>query len=1091
MRQGLICLLIAGACSTALLVAQGTEKKSEKIDLSQYVGRLMPTYLMEKTSVDFSDVPLQLALNTMKNEHGVELNYNRSTITPDMRVNLQMDNVYVLEALLGILKNTGMTLQITKVGNLALVADDNSSGGGSSHTSGKGVLEGKVIDAATGGSLSGANIVIQGTSLGTASDINGEYRITQVPPGNYSIKVTYIGYMSKEIEAFVKANETTSMDIELQFEVIEGQTVTISAQAEGQASAINRQLTSKSITNIVSEERIQEFPDVNAAESIGRLPGVSIQRSGGEANKIVIRGLSDKYAKITIDGVQIPATDADARGVDLSMISQSSLAGIELYKAITPDMEADATAGLVNLVTKKAPDNMEFSFDAKGAYNQLNNYYKQYDFRARFSNRYLNHKLGIQASVSTEDKDRNSEVYQQIWFLQKEQYEIRSLDVQYTTEDRKRTGASLIMDMDLKRGGNIKFNNFYSRTDRDRVEYRRNYPTSDVVDYTIQDQETQTYTLNNALSGEHFWTKFGSKITWGISHAFSKGQTPYDHSMLFRENPGLEIKSEDDFKGPGERLIPLALNNFRSATLERGTFRNEENAERDITLDLNLEQPFFFGKNLSGSIKFGGKYRSKNRTRDAYQDQARYWVVRPYEYQLNSDSSTSRIDFSETPFDSLVMVGGINISMVNFLDENPKSREIFNKYALNPLINQSLVREWYTVHGDAVEVTGKIREYNTDYSALRDVYDIQENVWAAYLMSTFNWGQCLTFLGGVRIESEDNTYESKFIPEVSGFLTQIAHVSDTTTTYSKVFILPNFHLRFKPLAWWDLRLAATKTLTRPDYSMRLANFVVQRESVEIAAVPNRIYRGNPDLKTTQAWNYEANTSLYHWKYGLFSMGAFYKKIDDLFYQLNDVQVLNQAFANELGLPSEYYYVGFSLNEPRNTSNTKAWGYEFDLQARLDFMPGLLKNIVFSGNFTHLESETYFPRFEIVQDKSVFPPKQTPVFYTTKEKLQGMPENYGNIAVGYDLGGFSGRLIVYFQQDYLTGISFSELRDESQKGFSKWDLALKQKVNKNIDLFFNLNNISDFYEGTYQVYQHKDNGSTRFGMVADFGFRYSF
>jgi len=67
--------------------------------------------------------------------------------------------------------------------------------------------------------------------------------------------------------------------------------------------AINEQLSSNSIVNVVSEAKIQELPDFNAAEAIGRLPGVSTLRSSGEANKIVIRGLAPEFNLVSIDGI--------------------------------------------------------------------------------------------------------------------------------------------------------------------------------------------------------------------------------------------------------------------------------------------------------------------------------------------------------------------------------------------------------------------------------------------------------------------------------------------------------------------------------------------------------------------------------------------------------------------------------------------------------------------------------------------------------------------------------------------------------------------------------------------------------------------
>ncbi len=163
------------------------------------------------------------------------------------------------------------------------------------YSQGTGSLRGRVFDKTTEEPLTGANIIVVQTSLGAASDIDGNYLIRGIPVGNRSIKVSYIGYNSITVNVEITANRTLEQDFYLDARTITGETVIITAQAEGQLSAINQQLTSNTISNVVSRSRIKELPDVNAAESIGRLPGISIQRSGGEATKIEIRGLSPKY----------------------------------------------------------------------------------------------------------------------------------------------------------------------------------------------------------------------------------------------------------------------------------------------------------------------------------------------------------------------------------------------------------------------------------------------------------------------------------------------------------------------------------------------------------------------------------------------------------------------------------------------------------------------------------------------------------------------------------------------------------------------------------------------------------------------------
>jgi len=227
-------------------------------------------------------------------------------------------------------------------------------------------LRGVVTDSLGNSPLVGANVYLIGTALGSATNLEGEYRIDRIPEGAYTLRITYIGYSTKQIQVNIQNNKTVQINAALMQHLIEAGSIVVTGQAVGQAAAINQQITSNTIINVVSEEKIRELPDANAAESIGRLPGVSILRSGGEANKIILRGLDDKFTNITIDGVKIPPTDATSRGVDLSTLSQSSLAGIELYKAATPDKDGDALAGSINLVTKKAPETRRLKADLKG-----------------------------------------------------------------------------------------------------------------------------------------------------------------------------------------------------------------------------------------------------------------------------------------------------------------------------------------------------------------------------------------------------------------------------------------------------------------------------------------------------------------------------------------------------------------------------------------------------------------------------------------------------------------------------------------------------------------------------------------------------
>ena len=269
-------------------------------------------------------------------------------------------------------------------------------------------IEGIVKDKKTQKSLIGANVFIVGTSIGTSTDGDGKYKLSNVNLGSYTLKASYIGYQEVEIDMDLTSAENITQDFELSYVSLQGEAIEVTAQARGQIDAINEQIKAKSIKNIVSSDRIQELPDANAAETVARIPGVSIRREGGEGNKVIIRGLSPKYNKVMVDGTNLASTDPDNRSTDLSMISQYMLEGIEVTKAGTPDQEGDVLGGTVNFKLKKAPSGLHGNFVTQGMQNGLQETNNDYKLVGSISNRFLGDRLGALISLDAEKRNRSS-----------------------------------------------------------------------------------------------------------------------------------------------------------------------------------------------------------------------------------------------------------------------------------------------------------------------------------------------------------------------------------------------------------------------------------------------------------------------------------------------------------------------------------------------------------------------------------------------------------------------------------------------------------------------------------------------------------
>ena len=357
-------------------------------------------------------------------------------------------------------------------------------------------ISGTVKDNLNGDELIGANVFIQGTSLGAATTNNGQYQINNVGLGTYTVKVSYIGYQSKEIEITLSEVMNYVQDFNLNYTTVEGKTVVVTAQAKGQMDAINRQLKAKSIKNIVSSDRIQELPDANAAESVARIPGVSIRREGGEGNKVVIRGLSPKYNKITVNGTNIASTDEDNRSADLGMISQYMLEGIEVTKAGTPDQEADVLGGTVNFILKKAAPGLHGNLVTQGMKNYLKNTNMvppdDNKIVMSLSNRFFNDRIGILGQIDGENRNRSSHnlgaSYSNSWLGNADIDSLNPLSFQgLTLTDmtrlNDRTNTLFVIDINIPKG-NISYSGLNSEIDKEEISYADNYAlTSEIRHY--------------------------------------------------------------------------------------------------------------------------------------------------------------------------------------------------------------------------------------------------------------------------------------------------------------------------------------------------------------------------------------------------------------------------------------------------------------------------------------------------------------------------------------------------------------------------------------------------------------------------------
>ncbi len=199
-----------------------------------------------------------------------------------------------------------------------------SAGSGAS----SGIVRGKVSDP-TGAVLPNAQIMLHpGGATGT-SNSQGEFTITNITPGTYTITVSYVGFANSSASVEVTAGQTIVANAVLK-PASSNQQVVVSGTLQGDAEAINEQRTSPNILNVMTADTIKNLPNQSVASALGRMPGVTVQINEGEPQYVQIRGTEPRLSNTTLDGVEIPGPNPKVRQVDLWVIPGDMVGDISL-----------------------------------------------------------------------------------------------------------------------------------------------------------------------------------------------------------------------------------------------------------------------------------------------------------------------------------------------------------------------------------------------------------------------------------------------------------------------------------------------------------------------------------------------------------------------------------------------------------------------------------------------------------------------------------------------------------------------------------------------------------------------------------------
>ena len=332
------------------------------------------------------------------------------------------------------------------------------------------------------------------------------------------LSVRYIGYRGKEVSIEVTQGAMLKHDFSILPQAVEGQEVVVTAQAQGQKAAINAQLMSNTITNVVSSEKIQQLPDDNAATALSRLPGVSLMNG----DQVVIRGAQAKLNEILLNGVQLPSTGMNDRATDLGFISSNMLSSIEVTKVLTPDMDANAIGGVVNLKLRQAPEDFHLDVMTQGNYNGSDHTSDNYKGWISISDRFFDNKLGVFLQGNADQSDVGDwKGFASYGFVNDPNtgyYNMNNYTYESDYDRYTNNGGTLILDYRLPHG-KLVIQNSYANSVSDISNYQNVFafaPSS--INYTMLRQKYGKDLLINSFDAEN---SFGDvKVDLTYSHSF-------------------------------------------------------------------------------------------------------------------------------------------------------------------------------------------------------------------------------------------------------------------------------------------------------------------------------------------------------------------------------------------------------------------------------------------------------------------------------------------------------------------------------------------------------------------------------------------
>ena len=909
----------------------------------------------------------------------------------------------------------------------------------------QGTIRGRIIDASKQ-TLPGASIYIENLRTEVTSDVNGYYTFSNLNPGTYTIKISYVGYSPVEMKITIPAGKTLEKDVVLN-EGLELQEVVVGGAFQGQRRAINSQKNSLGITNVVSADQVGKFPDSNIGDALKRISGINVQYDQGEARFGQVRGTSADLSSVTINGNRIPSAEGDTRNVQLDLIPADMIQTIEVSKVVTSDMDGDAIGGSINLVTKNSPYKRTITATAGSGYNWISEK-AQLNLGFTYGDRFFNDKLGIMLSASYQNAPSGSDDVEFVWDTDSKgticltDYQIRQY---YVTRERQSYSAAF--DWDINANHKLFFKGIFNNRNDWENRYRLtlkdlNKDVNKKKEGAVADNkasvrlQTKAGSPNNrnarlerqrtmdfTLGGEHLFGKLS--MDWNASYARASEERPNERYL------GYELKKQNfdidlsDIRRPyasAQAGSTLILNN--NFSLQELTEQQEDIVEKDLKFSMNFKLPLVKGF-YSNQLRFGAKVVDKSKDKD----------LEFYDYEPVDEKAFNSNSFSNTN------------------EQNRNGYMPGEKYKAGTFISKEYVGGLDLNNSSLFNKTENLEELAGEYKA-------RETVTAGYLRFDQNFGKKLSAMVGLRLENTHLKYNGrKLTLNDDGDPESLTVTPDVKDSYLN--ILPSVLLKYNVNEDFKIRGSFTETLSRPKYSALIPNVNINNKDSELTL-------GNPELKPTTSFNFDLSADYYFKSVGLVSIGIYYKDINDF--------IVTQTVRG-------YEYEGNSYDkfmQPRNAGDANLLGVEVGYQRDFGFIAPTLKCVGFYGTYTYTHSKVNNFNFTGRENEKDL-------------KLPGSPEHTANASLYFEKGGLNVRLSYNFASDFIDEMGESAFYDRYYDKVNYMDVNASYTFGKKLRTTFyaEANNLLNQPLRYYQGISERTMQSEHYGVKVNAGVKINF